>query len=78
MLLGQREIAALTQTGRLRVEVVSGTDHIFAPPEALNKLRRVCVDWLARHCSGADDRVLSRVRMAVPSVHLETAKPLFE
>ena len=65
MLLGEREIERLTRTGRLHVEVISATDHIFAPPEAFDSLLRVCGDWLERHCNRVSDDALS-----APAVHL--------
>jgi hypothetical protein len=39
------------ETGRLRVEVIPGTDHIFAPPDALERLLHVCSNWMDQHCS---------------------------
>jgi hypothetical protein len=47
-MLGERAIEGLRASGRLQLEVITGTDHIFSPPEALWKARQVCVEWLAR------------------------------
>jgi pimeloyl-ACP methyl ester carboxylesterase len=58
-LLGEQEIERLRQTGRLQVKIISGTDHIFAPPEARQELRRACVEWLERFHDSAADAVRS-------------------
>jgi pimeloyl-ACP methyl ester carboxylesterase len=54
-LLGEQEIERLRQTGRLQVQVIAGTDHIFAPPEAREQLRRVCGEWLEQFHDAAAD-----------------------
>lgn len=54
-LLGEQEIERLREGGRLQLQIISGTDHIFAPPEALEKVRRVCVEWLERFHGSAND-----------------------
>jgi pimeloyl-ACP methyl ester carboxylesterase len=52
-LLGKPQIQPLLESGRLQTRIISGTDHIFAPPEALKQVRRVCVEWLEQlHGSG--------------------------
>lgn len=47
-LLGEPEIRRLREGGLLKLKIISGTDHIFAPPEALAKLQRACVEWLVQ------------------------------
>ena len=65
-LLGEHEIERLRESGRLQLQIISGTDHIFAPPEALQKVRRACVEWLERVHGPADDAL----RANAPSLSL--------
>jgi hypothetical protein len=48
-LLGRREIERLQRTGRVRVEILYGTDHLFTPPEARKELFGLCLKWLERY-----------------------------
>jgi pimeloyl-ACP methyl ester carboxylesterase len=45
-LLGKQHIGPLLESGRLQTRIIPGTDHIFAPPEALARVRQVCIEWL--------------------------------
>jgi pimeloyl-ACP methyl ester carboxylesterase len=57
-LLGEHEIKRLRENGRLQLKIISGTDHIFAPPEAVEKVRRVCVHWLERSYGSTDEALV--------------------
>lgn len=48
-LLGRREIARLQETGRVQVEILHGTDHLFTPPETRQALFRTSLEWLQRY-----------------------------
>jgi alpha/beta superfamily hydrolase len=56
-LLGEQEIERLRATGRLELRIIAGTDHIFAPPQARDKLRRVCLEWLERFDDAPGDKL---------------------
>jgi pimeloyl-ACP methyl ester carboxylesterase len=47
-LLGRREITRLEQTGRVQIEILNGTDHLFTPPEPRQELFRISLAWLQR------------------------------
>jgi pimeloyl-ACP methyl ester carboxylesterase len=48
-LLGRREITRLQQTGRVQIEILEGTDHLFTPPETRRELFRLSIEWLERY-----------------------------
>jgi hypothetical protein len=54
-LLGRREIARLQQTGRVQLEILNGTDHLFTPPETRQKLFQITLDWLQRYQQGRNE-----------------------
>jgi hypothetical protein len=67
-LLGEQEIGRLRQSGRLEVKILSGTDHIFAPPEARQQLRQVCGEWLEQFQDSAADALRDAGSGAVPGL----------
>jgi pimeloyl-ACP methyl ester carboxylesterase len=54
-LLGRREIARLQETGRVQVEILNGTDHLFTPPETRQELFRISLEWLQRYQRGKNE-----------------------
>jgi hypothetical protein len=69
-LLGEQETERLRQSGRLELQIISATDHIFAPPEAREKVRRACIDWLERFHLAAKDTLRADVPLTVPGAVL--------